>query len=81
VTDDTEYRIERLRHRLAHGELAELGVRVEARGSAVIVSGAVADAECREVILRAVAEELDGLHVQIDLAVAPADEPARAEEL
>jgi hypothetical protein len=69
---DTEYRIERLRHRLAQGATAELGLHVEARASAVSVSGTVADTECRDEILRAVEEELAGVPVHLDLTVAPA---------
>jgi len=77
LTDDTEYRIERLRHRLAHGEIAELGLRIEARANAVIVSGTVATSECREEIVRLVEEELAGLPVRLDVAVAPAPVEAR----
>lgn len=77
MTDETEYRIERLRHRLAHGETAELGLRIEARASTVIVSGTVANAECREEILRLVEQELAGLPVRLDVAVAPAPAEAR----
>ncbi len=81
MTDDTEYRIERLRHRLAHGELAELGLRIEARAGAVTVSGTVADDECRETILRVVADELSGLTVHMDVAVAATEAPTRAEQI
>ena len=83
MTDDTEYRIERLRHRLAHGETAELGLRIEARANAVIVYGTVATSECREEIVRLVQEELAGLPVRLDVAVAPAsaDAKPRVEQL
>lgn len=83
MTDDTEYRIEHLRHRLAHGETAELGLHIEARANAVVVSGTVANAECREEILRLVQEELAGLPVRLDVTVSPAvaDARPRVEEL
>jgi hypothetical protein len=81
VTDDTEYRIESLRHRLAHGDAAELGLRIEARTNAVSVVGTVPDAECRDEILRAVEEELAGLPVHVDVTVASAQPEPRVEEL
>ena len=83
MTDDTEYRIEKLRHRLAHGETAELGLRIEARANAVVVSGTVANAECRDEIVRLVEEELAGLPVRLDVIVAeaPADAKPLVEEL
>ncbi len=83
MTDDTEYRIEKLRHRLAHGETAELGLHIEARANAVVVSGTVANAECREEILRLVQEELAGLPVRLDVTVSPAvaDAKPHVEEL
>ena len=77
MSEDTEYRIERLRHRLAHGSTAELGLRIEARANAVVVLGTVANAECREEILRLVEEELAGLPVRLDVTVAPAPADAK----
>lgn len=70
--EDIEYRVERLRRRLAEGASGELGLRIEARPHAVTVSGTVADAACREEVLRAVAHELAGLAVLVDVTVAPA---------
>lgn len=81
MTDDTSYRIERLRERLAQGETAELGLRIEAHADTVSVSGTLADAECRDTVARIVAEELHGLAVHLDLVVAAPDPPVRAEEL
>ena len=81
MIDETEYRIERLRHRLALGDAAELGLRIEARAGAVTISGTVADAECRDSIERAAAEELAGLTLHMDLAIAAPDAPPRAERL
>lgn len=80
-TTDSEYRIERLRHRLAHGDSAELGLRIEARANAIAVYGTVPDAECREEILRAVEEELAGLPVRLDVTIASAQAEPRVEEL
>jgi len=81
VSEDTAYRIERLRERLAQGETAELGLRIEAHADAVSVSGTLADAGCRDTVRRIVAEELDGLTVHLDLVVAAPGPPVRAEEL
>jgi hypothetical protein len=80
-TTDTEYRIERLRHRLAHGDSAELGLHIEARANAVAVYGTVPDSECRDEILRAIEEELAGLPTRIDVMVASAHAEPRVEEL
>jgi hypothetical protein len=81
MTDDTEYRIEGLRHRLAHGELAELGLRIEARAGTVAVSGTVADDACRETVLAVIAEELSGLTVHVDVTIAATEAPTRAEQI
>jgi hypothetical protein len=81
MTDEAEYRIEGLRHRLAHGELAELGLRIEARSGAVTVVGTVADDECRETVLRVIADELSGLIVHVDVTVAATEVPTRAEQI
>jgi hypothetical protein len=78
---DTEYRIGQLRHRLAQGDAAELGLRIEARANAVAVYGTVPDAECRDEIIRVVQEELAGLPVRVDVTVAPAHAEPRVEEL
>jgi hypothetical protein len=81
MTDDTQYRIERLRHRLAQDDPGELGLLIEARGTGVVVCGTVPDAECRETIIRIVAEELDGLTVHTDIVSAQADAAPVPEEL
>lgn len=81
MTDDTGYRIEHLRERLAQGETAELGLRIEAHADTVTVSGTVGDAGCREAVERVIAEELAGLTLHLDLVVAAPDPPVRAEEL
>ena len=79
--DMVEYRIEHLRDRLAREDIAELGVRIEARGSGAVISGSVTSPECRAEVLRLVAEELAGLDWQEDLMVSRSAPPGRAEEL
>jgi hypothetical protein len=81
MSDDTAYRIERLRARLAQGESAELGLRIEAHADTVNVSGTVADVGCRDAVQRIVAEELDGLTLHLDLVVCAPEPPVRAEQL
>lgn len=76
-----EYRIAALEARLAAGALAELGMRVETRGSAVTVHGTVPTAQCRAELLRAVHEELAGLAVHTDIQTAEVTPPDHAEEL
>lgn len=76
-----EYRIAHLQDRLASGELGELGVRVEIRGGAVLVTGTVPSAHCREDVLNTVREELTGLEVHCDIVVSETASPDHAEEL
>ncbi|MGW6414974.1 BON domain-containing protein [Streptomyces sp. NPDC055055] len=78
---ESEYRIARFRERLAREDVAELGVRVEARGTAVVLTGTVPTAGRRDEILRLADTELAGLLVHTDLLVACADPPDRPEEL
>lgn len=78
---ESEYRIARFRDRLARGEAAELGVRVEVRGAAVLLTGTVPTAGHRDEIVRIAVAELDGIPVRHDLLVACADPPDRSEEL
>ncbi|MEU9631883.1 hypothetical protein AB0D89_34555 [Streptomyces luteogriseus] len=79
--ENLDYRIAHLQDRLASGELGELGVRVEARGRTVLLTGTVSSAPCRDEILRTVHEELTGLPVHSDLVVSEASSPDHAEEL
>jgi hypothetical protein len=76
-----EYRLARLRERLADGPLAELGLRIELRGESVALSGTVASPESRDEVLAVAEEELDDLPVISDLVVAGAQPPGRPEEL
>ncbi|CAM5706056.1 BON domain-containing protein OS=Streptomyces alboniger OX=132473 GN=CP975_28795 PE=4 SV=1 [Streptomyces alboniger] len=78
---NVEYRIAHLHERLAAEGHGELGVRVEHRGSSVTVAGTVPTAQCREELLRAVHEELDGLTVHCDIVVAEAAAPDHVEEI
>ncbi|MFI5571610.1 BON domain-containing protein [Streptomyces sp. NPDC051740] len=76
-----EYRVAHLQDRLASGELGELGVRVEVRGKAVLVTGTVPSAQCREDVLSTVREELAGLEVHCDVVISETSSPDHAEEL
>ncbi|GEB55786.1 hypothetical protein [Streptomyces gardneri] len=80
-TDEGEYRIARFRDRLARGDVAELGVRVEMRGTSVLLTGTLPSAGRRDEILRIAATELGGIPLHSDLLIACADPPDRPEEL
>ncbi|MGW0748731.1 BON domain-containing protein [Streptomyces sp. NPDC002587] len=80
-TGFTEYRIAHLRDRLARGETAELGVRVETRGARAVLWGCVPDEECRAAVLRIAGEELTGLAWYDDLTVSHRRPPRDPEEL
>jgi hypothetical protein len=78
----TEYRIAHLEERLARSDLAELGMRIEARGDAVHITGTASTAADRETVLRIAAEELPGVAVRADIALADVTAPDhRPEEL
>ncbi|MFM9591996.1 BON domain-containing protein [Streptomyces scabiei] len=77
----TEYRIAHLEERLARSDLAELGMRIEARGDAVHITGTVSTAADREAILRLASRELPGVPVRADIALADVTAPDRPEEL
>jgi hypothetical protein len=79
--ENVEYRVAHLRDRLAAEELGELGVRAEIRAGAVVVTGTVPSAQCRETLLRTVDEALAGLAVHTDVVVAENTSPNHAEEL
>ncbi|MFF8831054.1 hypothetical protein [Streptomyces sp. NPDC015131] len=81
AADTAEYRIAHLRDRLASEDIAELGVRIEQRGTGVVLYGTVASADCRAEILRIAREELAGLPLHEDLVVVRADAPDHPEEL
>ncbi|MFD3533844.1 BON domain-containing protein [Streptomyces sp. NPDC058664] len=80
-TGESEYRIARLRDRLAREEVAELGVRIEVRGAVVLLTGTVPTADRRDEILRIAEEELADIPVRADLQTVCADPPDRPEEL
>ncbi|MFD7445429.1 BON domain-containing protein [Streptomyces sp. NPDC059909] len=81
VHGEGAYRIARLRERLAGDDIAELGIRIDERGGAVLLSGTVATAAHRDDILRIAAEELGSTPVRSDLVIASAEAPDRSEEL
>ncbi|MFJ4777643.1 hypothetical protein [Streptomyces sp. NPDC088762] len=76
-----EYRIQHLLDRLARGETAEIGVRVEMHGARAVVRGRVTDEECRAAVLRVAGEELAGLDWYDDLSVSRPGPPDHSEEL
>jgi hypothetical protein len=76
-----DYRVAHLSDRLAAGELGELGVRAEIRGQAVLLTGTVPSAECRDDVLHIAREALEGTLVHCDLVVADTSAPDHAEEL
>ncbi|MER7540923.1 hypothetical protein ABTX77_40095 [Streptomyces sp. NPDC097704] len=78
---ESEYRIARFRDRLAREDVAELGVRVEVRGEAILLTGTLPTAGRRDEILRLADAELAGIPVRADLLVACADPPDRPEDL
>ncbi|MEU5219658.1 hypothetical protein AB0G79_26160 [Streptomyces sp. NPDC020807] len=78
---ESEYRIARFKERLAREEVAELGVRVEVRGTAVLLSGTLPTADHRDEVLRLADTELAGIPIRTDLVVACADPPDRPEDL
>ncbi|MGW4563583.1 hypothetical protein ACWEN3_14600 [Streptomyces sp. NPDC004561] len=83
VPPDTQldYRVAHLADRLASGPLGELGVRLELRGDAVLLTGTVPSADCRDDVLRTVREDLAGHPVHCDILVAGTSSPADGEDL
>ncbi|MEU6211557.1 hypothetical protein ABZ891_16810 [Streptomyces sp. NPDC047023] len=79
--ENLDYRVEHLRDRLAREDVAELGVRVEARGAWVMVWGCVTGPAARTAVLRVVGEELAGVPWHEDLTVSHVGPPDGAEVL
>ncbi|MEU6773684.1 BON domain-containing protein [Streptomyces sp. NPDC046759] len=76
-----DYRVAHLSEHLATGELGELGVRLELRGDAVLLTGTVPSTQCRDEILRRAREELTGHPVHCDILVAGTSSPEHGEDL
>lgn len=76
-----EYRAQHLRDLLASEDITELGVRVELRGSTVVVWGPVSSTGCRETVLRMASEALGPLMWHHDLTVVSVRQPDREEDL
>ncbi|MEV7178953.1 hypothetical protein [Kitasatospora sp. NPDC093679] len=74
-----EYRAARLQERLAAGPYAELALRIEFRGDAVLVRAVAGSAACRSYLLDAVAEEFAGLRVHTDIVLSDTGVPDRPE--
>ncbi|MEU6807848.1 hypothetical protein ABZ920_02285 [Streptomyces sp. NPDC046831] len=81
AAQNLEYRAAHLRDRIAAGPLGELGVRLEVRGEAVLLTGTVPSAHCRDEICRTVQDELAGHPVHCDIVVTETSSPDHAEEL
>ncbi|WP_031482309.1 BON domain-containing protein [Streptomyces bicolor] len=76
-----DYRVAHLAEHLAAGDLGELGVRIEIRGAAVLLTGTVPSEQCRDDVLRMAREELPGTPVHCDIVVADTAAPDHAEEV
>ncbi|MGN9758229.1 BON domain-containing protein [Streptomyces sp. SD31] len=76
-----DYRVAHLADHLAAGDLGELGVRIEIRGEAVLLTGTVPSAQCRDDVLHMARDELPGTPVHCDIVVADASAPDHAEEV
>ncbi|WP_030716241.1 hypothetical protein [Streptomyces sp. NRRL F-2580] len=81
MEEPVEYRIERLRRRLAAADIAELGVRLELRGNTVVLSGTVGSPECLATVREIAEAELAGVPLLTDLVVGHTDPPEHSEVL
>ena len=81
TAESLDYRVAHLAEHLARGDLAELGVRLELRGDAVLLAGTVPSAQCRDDIQRMAREELAGHPVHSDLLIAGTSSPDHEEDL
>lgn len=80
-TPNLDYLVAHLTDHLADGPLGELGVRIEIRGEAILLTGTVPSARCRDDVLRTARAELPGHPVHCDLVVADNAAPDHAEEV
>ncbi|WP_030935808.1 BON domain-containing protein [Streptomyces sp. NRRL B-24720] len=76
-----DYRVARIKDRLASGSLAELGLRIEARGDTVMLSGTLSSEDCLNEALRIAREEVGSVSLHEDLRVVHAWVPEEPEEL
>ncbi|MFI0805995.1 BON domain-containing protein [Streptomyces echinatus] len=76
-----DYLVAHLADHLASSDLGELGVRLELRGDAVLLTGTVPSTQCRDHILRMAREELAGHPVHSDLLIAGSSSPDHGEDL
>ncbi|QOV40421.1 BON domain-containing protein [Streptomyces ferrugineus] len=81
AAESLDYRVAHFADHLAAGDLGELGVRIEIRGEAVLLTGTVPSVACRADVLRLAREELPGTPVHCDIVVADASVPDHAEEV
>ncbi|GAA2482886.1 BON domain-containing protein [Streptomyces longisporus] len=76
-----DYRVAHLTERFAEGLPGELGVRAELRGEAVLLTGTVPSARCREDILRIAREAFPDVPLHCDIVTARTTPPDDAEDL
>ncbi|WP_369275019.1 hypothetical protein AB5J55_38235 [Streptomyces sp. R11] len=76
-----DYLVAHLTDHLAAGPLGELGVRIEIRGEAILLTGTVPSARYRDDVLRTARAELVGHPVHCDIVVADSAAPDHAEEV
>ncbi|MFG2555822.1 hypothetical protein [Streptomyces sp. NPDC048581] len=76
-----DYRVAHLADDLAAGDLGELGVQIEIRGEAVLLTGTVPSVQSRDDVFRTAREELPGTPVHCDIVVADSSAPDHAEEV
>jgi hypothetical protein len=81
ATGSLDYRVAHLSERIATGLPGELGVRAELRGEAVLLTGTVSSAQCREDILRMAREAFPDVPVHCDIVTARTAPPDDAEDV
>ena len=80
--DPIEYRIHLVQEALAHDPLvAELGLRVTARDSTMVISGTVATPERQQAACDLVRQLLPGMDVRDNITVTDLTEPAHEEDV
>lgn len=76
-----DYRVAHLTEHFAAGLPGELGVRAELRGEAVLLTGTVPSAQCREDIMRIAREAFPDVPLHCDIVTARTAPPDDAEDL
>ncbi|MGI5379969.1 hypothetical protein ACQEV2_38110 [Streptomyces sp. CA-251387] len=81
AAQNLDYLVAHLTDHLAAGPLGELGVRIEIRGEAVLLTGTVPSVQCRDDVLRTARAELLGHPVHCDIVIVDNSAPDHAEEV